>query len=171
MKTRVVLSRRARHAAPRWGPLKAVLQRILADHGARGTLSIALVSDRVIAGIHEKFLGIAGPTDVLSFPLAGSHARTSSGGSPMAHDDVLGEVVVSVESARREAMEREIEPGDEAALYAIHGTLHLVGFDDHDPRRRRAMRGAERKYLDAFRRLLRAPRSRARAAPRRDLRP
>ena len=52
--------------------------------------------------------------------------------------------------ARREALERGHPPYHEALLYAVHGTLHLLGHDDHAPRARARMRRAERSWLEAL---------------------
>jgi probable rRNA maturation factor len=134
----VLLARRGRHPAPAWPPLRRTLLALLADHGAAGTLSVALVGDEEMRRLHRDFAGIDEATDVLSFPLAGA------GG---VDDGVLGEVVVSTETALREARRRGLAPDREIALYAIHGTLHLVGHDDTDPARRRLMRRREREYL------------------------
>ena len=80
-----------------------------------------------MAELHERYAGVPGPTDVLAFPLA---------------DDpvLLGEVLVSAETARREAAARGHPAYDELLLYAVHGVLHLVGHDDHEPADRRRMR-------------------------------
>jgi probable rRNA maturation factor len=135
---RVLLARRDRSVASPWPPLRRTLLRLLADHDAAGTLSVALVDDEEMRRIHRDFSGIDEPTDVLSFPLAGA------GG---VRDGILGEVIVSAETARREARRRGLSPAREVALYAIHGALHLVGCDDKDAGRRRAMRRKEREYL------------------------
>jgi probable rRNA maturation factor len=63
---------------------------------------------------------------------------------------LTGEVVLSVDTARREAARRGHSPYDELLLYAVHGVLHLLGHDDHDPLRRRRMRAAERRALAAL---------------------
>ena len=77
------------------------------------------------------------PTDVLSFP--------------MADDPVLmGEILVSADTARREAAARGHPAYHELLLYAVHGTLHLLGYDDHDPKARARMRRAERAALAAL---------------------
>jgi probable rRNA maturation factor len=97
-------------------------------------LSFALLTDLRIAEVHERYAGIPGPTDVLSFPL----------------DDgpvFRGEVLLSADTARREAAARGHPPYDEVLLYAVHGVLHLLGHDDHDPADRRRMRRAERRAL------------------------
>lgn len=72
---------------------------------------VVLVSDRKIAAIHEQFMGIAGSTDVITF----QH----------------GEIVVSVETAAKQASEYETDLLHELRLYITHGLLHLAGYDDH----------------------------------------
>ena len=89
---------------------------------------VALVDDTTMAELHERFLGKEGPTDVLSFP--------------------HGEIVVSADTAKREAKERGIPPLHELVLYAVHGALHLEGHDDRKPKARQKMRAAERKVLN-----------------------
>jgi probable rRNA maturation factor len=96
-----------------------------------GDLSLVLVDDREIARLHAAHSGDPSPTDVLAFPLAGPTAPGS--GAPS------GEVVLSVETALREARARGLRPRGEVLLYAVHGVLHLVGEDDHDPVRARRM--------------------------------
>lgn len=136
----VVISRRTPCKLTSWPALRRVLFRILEDHGARGVLGIALVGDEEMRRIHKDFLGLDTPTDVISFPLESA--------GKLEHDDVFGQVVVSVDTARREARSRRLSLEREVALYAVHGTLHLVGHDDLEPRKKRAMRRAERRYLD-----------------------
>ncbi|MBI4600966.1 MAG: rRNA maturation RNase YbeY [Planctomycetes bacterium] len=137
----VEVARRGRWTIGDGRRLQRVLRRILDDHRAAGALSLALVGDGEIRRLHREYLGVDAPTDVLSFALR-------DGGGP--DGGVLGEVVVSCDTALREAARRGIEPERELALYAIHGTLHLVGFDDLAPLERRRMREAERRYLAVF---------------------
>jgi probable rRNA maturation factor len=91
--------------------------------GAR-SLSIAFVSDRAIRTINRKFLKHDFATDVLAFPLGG---------------DPWGEVVVSAETAAREAKARGIPLEEEILRYVAHGILHLLGYDDHHPRKKGRM--------------------------------
>jgi probable rRNA maturation factor len=72
---------------------------------------VVLVSDRKIAAIHEQFMGIAGATDVITF----QH----------------GEILISVETAARQATEYKSDLSRELRLYIAHGLLHLAGYDDH----------------------------------------
>jgi probable rRNA maturation factor len=144
VRPRVVLARQERHIRPAWPPIRRVLQQILLDHERGETLSVALVDDATITRLHDEYLGEPTPTDVISFPLL------SDEDGPPSPERVLGEVVVSAETAHREAKKRGLEPERELALYAIHGTLHLVGFDDLEPRAKRRMRRAEKKYLALY---------------------
>jgi probable rRNA maturation factor len=83
-------------------------------------LSIALVGDRAMSELHEQFLSIAGPTDVLTFPLdINTNGQTTA-----------GEVVLCVPEARRQAKAHGTTLENELLLYAIHGLLHLCGHDD-----------------------------------------
>jgi probable rRNA maturation factor len=77
-------------------------------------ISVVLVSDRKISAIHQKFMGIEGPTDVITF----QH----------------GEIVVSVETAARQSAEYGTDLLHEVRLYIAHGLLHLAGHDDHSER-------------------------------------
>ena len=151
----ILLARLESWIKPRWAPLRQALLSILKDHRAKGTLSLALVDDALIRDIHRKFLNEDRPTDVLSFLLE----PISVGHRPAGSERVFGEVVVSAETAMREAKKRGLPPEEELALYAIHGTLHLVGFDDQDPKCRRKMRRAEQQYLARYRAFSALPRS------------
>jgi probable rRNA maturation factor len=135
-----VIDRQRSLRLPR-GWLAEVVQAALARQGiARAELCLLLVDDRRIARLHDEWLGIPGPTDVLTF---GPAAQAPA-------DGVLrGDIVASVETARRAAREVGWQPRHELAYYVIHGILHLVGYDDHDPADRRAMRARERVLLAA----------------------
>lgn len=91
-------------------------------------LSILLTDDRGIAELHERWMAEKGPTDVLSFP--------------MAETQMLGDVVISVETALRRRRE---DPLREMTRYLIHGLLHLIGHDHvRQGERRRFEREARR---------------------------
>ena len=85
----------------------------------KAQLSIALVDDAEIARLNAQFLGRTGPTDVLSFDLAEAHRQ-----------ELDGQIVVSVETARRQAQQRGHSVEAESILYSLHGTLHQLGYDD-----------------------------------------
>jgi probable rRNA maturation factor len=92
-----------------------------------GDLSLSLVDDREIADLHGRFSADPTPTDVLAFPLGDGSAGPA------------GEVIVSVETAAREARARGLAVRNEVLLYAVHGVLHLRGYDDHAPADARRM--------------------------------
>lgn len=83
-------------------------------------LSVAFVGDARMSLLHEQFMGIPGPTDVLTFPL-----DTDPSGQPLS-----GEVIVCIPEALRQARRHKTAPANEVLLYALHGLLHLSGFDD-----------------------------------------
>lgn len=141
------LARRTEADFLRWRPLRIVLGEILREHGVTGCLGVAVVDDLEISKVHRDFLDIEGPTDVLSFRLDGGPR-----GGP---DDTFGEVVISAETAAREARARRLPSHAELALYAIHGVLHLVGHDDLEPRARQEMRREERRWLRRYDAVLR----------------
>jgi probable rRNA maturation factor len=103
--------------------------------GAR--IGVLVLDDDAIAVLHERWLGIPGPTDVLTFDLAGRE------------EGLCGDIAVSAETARRAARELGWAPRHELAYYVIHGLLHLAGCDDRDPASRRRMRSLERKWMAA----------------------
>ena len=91
---------------------------------ALGEFSLALVGDRRMAELHEEFMDIPGSTDVLTFELDhDARGRVTA-----------GEVVVCVPYALREARRRKVPAKNELLLYALHGMLHLCGYDDRTDR-------------------------------------
>ncbi|MCP4245699.1 MAG: rRNA maturation RNase YbeY [bacterium] len=119
--------------------LQPLLELALQRHDCpTARLNCALVDDPEIARLNEQYLGHQGPTDVLSFDL-------SEPGQP----GLEGEIVVSVETARREAEERNHDVGAEVALYCLHGTLHLLGYEDAQPDQARRMHETEDGLLAA----------------------
>jgi rRNA maturation RNase YbeY len=104
---------------------------------ARAELSIALVDDATGARLNERWRHRSGPTDVLAFALReGRHAR--HGGR------LLGDVVIALGVARRQAEERGRALEDECRRLLVHGVLHLLGYDHVRPEDARRMRAKER---------------------------
>lgn len=92
---------------------------------ARRDLSIAIVGDKTMAQLNRDYHGVNGSTDVLSFPADDERA--------------IGEIVISYETARRNAREARWRTHDELALLVVHGVLHLLGYDDRTPEDRKRM--------------------------------
>lgn len=137
--------------------LARVVRRALARQGVdRAEITILVVGDRRMARLHEEWLGVPGATDVITFDLGGTGRKYRGG--------LLGDIVVSAETARRVARELGWAPRHELAYYVIHGLLHLAGHDDHDPAERRTMRARERALMAAAG-LPHPPRVRPRGTP------
>jgi len=103
----------------------------------RSELSIALVDDATGAALNERWRRRRGPTDVLSFPLrAGRHARRRGA--------LLGDVVIALGVARRQAEARGHALEAECRRLLVHGVLHLLGYDHVRPEQARRMRAKER---------------------------
>jgi probable rRNA maturation factor len=92
----------------------------VAAAGLTGRVSVAVVSDATMRRVNRQFHDCDEPTDVLAFALA-------EGGG----DGFDAEIVVSLDTARREARAHEVDPAAELMLYVVHGALHLTGHDDH----------------------------------------
>ena len=104
---------------------------------SRAELSIALVDDADGAALNERWRGRRLATDVLSFSLReGRHARHRGA--------LLGDVVIAVGVARRQAAERGHDLEAECRRLLVHGVLHLLGYDHVRPEQARAMRAKER---------------------------
>ena len=110
-------------------------------------VSLSFISDRRIQSLNRIYRGKNQPTDVLAFPL--SHpkpvkAARKTGPSPPLF---LGDVVLSVPTAKRQARERGHSLRREMAWLIIHGILHLLGYDHMKANEARRMQRKERALL------------------------
>jgi len=92
-------------------------------------IEVAIVSDRVIARVHEQFMNIPGPTDVITF----EH----------------GEIVMSAETAVTQARQYGQSVDAELALYTVHGLLHLNGYEDAAANDAKRMRKTQERIMKA----------------------
>ncbi len=125
---------------PHTRKLPHTVQQAAAILGRRCTLqnlSLAVVGNRRMATLHQRFLNIPGPTDVLTFPL-----NTDPKGRPL-----TGEVVLCLPYATTQAKAHNIPLWKELSLYAVHGLLHLSGYNDLTDRDYRLMHQTEDKIL------------------------
>lgn len=128
--------------------LVSAARRLLQSLGENGsTLSLRLVNDRTIRSINRDHRGKDAPTDVLSFPLVEGPLPAADRRLP---ERLLGDVVISVETARRQAREYEAPLQDELYRLLIHGLLHVVGHDHHQVAQRRRMVAEERRLAAAI---------------------
>lgn len=102
-------------------------------------ISIAVIDDAKMHELNLRYLNHDYATDVLSFRL-----------DEEGEERLEGEIIVSIDTAEREAAEYGWTRENELLLYVIHGALHLVGYDDEDLKDRKAMRAAEARHLARF---------------------
>jgi probable rRNA maturation factor len=120
------------------GRLTRAATRALAAVGRPGAaVEIAVVDDAEIRRLNARYRGVARRTDVLAFPLEAADAP----------GQLLGQVVISADAARRQARRLRVPLAVELDLLVTHGTLHLVGYDDRDPVEADLMHRRERDIL------------------------
>jgi len=116
--------------------LREAIGSILAEASiVSAEISLAIVDDPTLHGLNRKYLDHDNPTDVLSFVLE--------------HDagHLIGEIIVSAETATAVAGDYGWDATSELLLYVIHGALHLVGYDDATRDAAEEMRHQETHYL------------------------
>ena len=103
--------------------LRRMIEAVLDRYELGGGVNVVLLDDARIHELNRRFLDHDWPTDVLTF-----EGQTAPDGTVISG----GEILVSVETALREAAERGADAWREIVLYVVHGLLHLAGFDDRD---------------------------------------
>lgn len=115
-------------------------------------LSIVLLDEPAMAALHEQWMDVAGPTDVLAFPMDGEGTEGgelglaegagpagNERGSSAESESLLGDVVLCPQVAARQASEAGHSTAGELSLLTAHGILHLLGYDHGDPDQEREM--------------------------------
>lgn len=117
----------------RWLP--AQLRKLALLAGVKsGTLTIVVVDDARMAELHLQYSRVPGTTDVLTFDLRETFGKGRAGpGARFPKNHIEGDIVVCLDVADREAKVRRRAVRLEVLLYALHGLLHLIGYDDHTP--------------------------------------
>jgi probable rRNA maturation factor len=137
--------------------LVRVLERLLAEIGEDGTsVSLTFVRDPAMRELNREHRGNDAPTDVLSFPMHAPEAFDRSGPTrPLARDAreperMLGDIVVSVDTALRQAADYDAPLEREVQRLLIHAVLHLAGHDHVQPGERAVMEAEERRLADSI---------------------
>lgn len=104
-------------------------------------VSLRLADTRTVRRLNARYLGLDEPTDVLAFNTDIPGLRDPSGVAE------LGALIIAVPVAARGARARAVPLADELCLLAVHGVLHLLGFDHETPSEDAAMRRMERRAL------------------------
>ncbi len=103
-------------------------------------VDLVFVNDKDMRALNLKYRKIDRPTDCLAFPMR-------EGKDSQLNPQLLGDVVISVDAAKRNAKSFGTDIKDETTLYIIHGILHLLGFNDTDRKQRTRMRNLEENIL------------------------
>lgn len=109
-------------------------------------LTILFVEPDPIAELHERWMSLEGPTDVMSFPM--DELRPGDGKTTM--EGVLGDLVICPWVAAQQAAAAGHSTMQEMMLLTIHGILHLLGYDHVTPEQERQMFGLQRQLLLTF---------------------
>jgi probable rRNA maturation factor len=129
-----------RNAHPKLAVPRAALARAIALVDGEfplpaGELSVVFLTDPALAALHEDFMADPTTTDVITFEA-----------NPAANS--AGEICVSADTAKNYAKEHGRDLARELTLYVVHGCLHLAGFDDLEPAKKRRMRAAEKRAME-----------------------
>ena len=122
---------------PQRGPSRLVREVFRREGHASGVVSVVMTDDREIRRINRRFLGHDRPTDVISFPLG-------EGGA------VEGEIYINIDKASRQARSYRVSLGNEITRLVVHGTLHLLGYDDRTAAPARRMKKLEDMYVGSL---------------------
>lgn len=127
--------------------LEAARSALRSEGMPHAEVSILLTDDPTVQAMNREYRGQDRPTDVLSF--AQRDRRPDAPPSPIipAANELLGDVVISVETAKRQAAQQGIPLEEELALLAVHGILHLLGYDDNTEEGAEEMRCREKEVL------------------------
>jgi probable rRNA maturation factor len=114
-----------------------LIDTLTAERAPSGEMSLAFVGERTMRRLNRDYRGIDRSTDVLSF----SYVDDPHAG------DTLGEVFVSPAVAARQAREARCPLREEVARLALHGLLHVLGYEHDTPSDRKRMLGRQERYL------------------------
>ena len=126
--------------------LQQLAQYVLDEMGIhpQAELSLMLVDEGTMSRLHEQFMGEAGPTDVLAFPMDDLRPAADE---EVDESGLIGDVVLCPTIAATQATEAGHPTSDELRLLCTHGILHLLGYDHHEPDDEREMFGLQARLL------------------------
>ena len=155
---------------PEWmvAAIRSGLAQVL-EPGSAGQVSLLITDDAAVRELNREYRGLDETTDVLSFSAEhGGHWEGDDGSPspqpspiegegeeatfPIPDDEPppLGDIVVSLPQAARQAEQQGVPLCRELALLLVHGALHLMGHDHYDDGEREEMQRLEQRALDAF---------------------
>ena len=110
-------------------------------------LNILFIDPEPMAELHERWLDLRGPTDVMSFPMDELRPGTEDEQTP---PGTLGDVVLCPQVAAKQALEAGHSTVEELLLLTTHGILHLLGYDHAEPAEKKQMFDLQRSLLLTF---------------------
>ena len=126
----------------------------LADHvlrvmhvNPRAELNILFIDPEPMAELHERWLDLPGPTDVMSFPMDELRPGTPDHETPAG---TLGDIVICPQVAAKQALQTGHSAVEEMLLLTTHGILHLLGYDHAEPQEKEEMFALQRTLLLTF---------------------
>ncbi len=141
----ILIKNRVKGSGLRPSKVIRVAQRVLETLGYKeAQVSILLCEDSYIQKLNKEYRRVDAPTDVLAFSM-------HEGPFPRVHPEILGDVVISLEAASRQAKRFCHSLNKEVALLVIHGILHLLGYDHQKKKDREKMRRKEKEILEVIR--------------------
>jgi probable rRNA maturation factor len=102
-----------------------------------GEITVSIVNDKEIRKLNLKYLSKNSATDVLAFDISNRYRPGS----------ILADIIVSADTASKNARLYKTTPFSEILLYCVHGALHILGYDDHTPKEIKLMRKKETLYV------------------------
>lgn len=111
-------------------------------------LSLLVVDEDAMAGLHVQWMNETGPTDVLAFPM--DELRPAAEGEDSSAPGLLGDVVLCPQVAARQARQAGHGSEDELQMLCAHGVLHLLGYDHEEPEDERRMFGLQSELLTSW---------------------
>lgn len=109
---------------------------LVSEGRADAEVTLVVADDETVAALNQQYRGVEGPTDVLSFP---AQEPTPGFVSAPEADAYLGDIIVALPFTRRQAAELGRPLAAELRLLAVHGVLHLLGYDHAEPDEEAAM--------------------------------
>ena len=119
--------------------IKKPILKALKEEGEKeeGEITVCFTNDALIRKLNARYLRKNKPTDVLAFDIT----------NPKDKGQLSADIVISSDTAIRNARVFKTTPFYELSLYSIHGLLHLLGYNDHSRKDKKIMRGKELKYV------------------------
>lgn len=122
--------------------IRRACETALAMEGARGDITVLIADPERIQELNRDFRHVDRVTDVLTFPAWEGEAIFAPA------DGYLGDIMICMERAKEQAAEFGHSLERELAFLAVHGTLHILGYDHMEPEEEAVMRQRQREILD-----------------------